>query len=340
MARPLKTAIVGYGYMGEIRRRVIENNPRLSLSGIYENNPEVRSRIKDCPVFESFEQLLREDVEVVFVCTPNSYSPQICIQSMEKGKHVFCEKPPGRDVEDIRNIVKAENNNVKLMFGFNHRFHPGVVKAKVIAENKRLGRIISMRGVYGKSGGLSFRNSWRNDKGISGGGILLDQGIHMLDLFLYFCGGFEKIKCFVDNSFWKFDVEDNAYVIMKNEKGQAAFLHSSSTLWKHTFDLIIILEDGYMVIDGLLSKTGSYGREKLVVGKRQFEDEAQALGNPMEEVTYFDRDSSWDIEVAEFVKCIDNNRPVTISSSQDALKVMELVEKAYLDAGQCGRFGK
>ena len=218
------------------------------------------------------------------------------------------------------------------MFGFNHRFHPGVMKAKAIIETGRFGNIIGMQGTYGKSGGVSFPKSWRNKKEISGGGILLDQGIHMLDLFRYFCGDFEQIKCFTSSSFWKFDIEDNAYVILQNKSEQTAFLHSSATLWKHTFRLHVILEHGYMVIDGLLSKTGSYGSEKLIIGSRQFEDETEALGNPAEEVTYFDRDLSWELEVEEFVKCIVQNKKVSSSSSRDALKVMEIIEIAYKDA--------
>jgi predicted dehydrogenase len=110
-------------------------------------------------------------------------------------------------------------------------------------------------------------------------------------------------------------------------------LHSSATLWKHTFRLDVILEDGYLTVEGLLSKTGSYGREKLIVGKRQFENEASAIGNPTEEVTYFDRDESWEREVNEFVTCIDQNRPVTNGSSADALRVMTIIDRAYRNAG-------
>jgi predicted dehydrogenase len=121
-------------------------------------------------------------------------------------------------------------------------------------------------------------------------------------------------------------------VILQNKKGQNAFFHSSATMWKHTFKIDITLENGYMIIEGLLSKTGSYGREQITIGKRQFEDEADAIGNPSEEVTYFDRDLSWDLEVQEFVRCIDENIPVTKSSSEDALKVMEIIDKAYKNA--------
>ena len=334
MSKILKCGIAGYGYMGEIRERVISEHPRLALEGICETDPAVREKIKDCEALDSYEKLLKKDIDIIFVCTPNFYSPKICIESMNSGVHVFCEKPPGRYVEDVKKIMNAETNQVKLMFGFNHRFHPGIIKAKVVVDSGRLGKIINIRGLYGKSGGEKFHDSWRNKKEISGGGILLDQGIHMLDLFRYFCGDFEYVKSFINNSFWKFEIEDNAYVILKNRKGQNAFFHSSATMWNHTFKVDITLEEGYIVVDGLLSKTGSYGREKIIIGKRQFEDEATAIGNPEEEVTYFDRDLSWNLEVEEFIECIDKDKKVTISSSEDALKVMEIIQKAYQNAGE------
>lgn len=331
MTSLLRCGIVGYGYMGEIRRRVIERLPQLELVGVCEPDARQRAKVQQCAVFDQFEPLLAH-VDVMFVCTPNAYAPQYCVQSLNAGRHVFCEKPPGRGLEDVRAIRAAERPTTKLMFGFNHRYHPGIIRAKALVEDGRFGEIVSLRGIYGKSGGLSFPNSWRNDKAMSGGGILLDQGIHMLDLFRFFCGDFSRVKCFTSDCFWKFAVEDNAFVLLQNERKQCAMLHSSATLWRHTFKLDIILERGYLTVEGLLSKTGSYGREKLIVVKRQFEDEATALGNPPEEIIYFDQDLSWDLEVEEFVRCITEERPVTMSSSHDALQVMELISAAYVDA--------
>jgi len=333
MNKPLKCGIAGYGYMGEIRRAVIERHAEnMELVGIFDTNDAVRSKIHGVKTFSTLEDLFSQKLDILFVCTPNCFSPEISIKAMGLGIHVFCEKPPGRDVQDIKNIIAHEKNGVKLMFGFNHRFHPGIVKAKVIVDSGRFGRIINLRGLYGKSGGISFKKSWRNNREISGGGILLDQGIHMLDLFSHFCGDFEEVKCFTSDDFWKFAVEDNAFVILQNRKGQSALCHSSATFWKHTFRLDITLEEGYMTVEGLLSKSGSYGREKLIVANRQFEDATHAVGNPSEEVTYFDRDLSWDLEVEEFVNCIVENKPVTTSSSRDALRVMEIIERAYDDA--------
>ncbi len=331
--KKLKCAIVGYGYMGEIRRAVIERHPDLQLVAICDTDPAVRSNLAGPPVVHDLPGVFAARPDIVFVCTPNCFSPGICVQALSRGTHVFCEKPPGRNVADIQNIRKAEKGGAKLMFGFNHRWHPGVMKAKAIIDSGRFGRIINMRGIYGKSGGKKFKHSWRNDPSISGGGILLDQGVHMLDLFRFFAGDFSRVKCVASNAFWNLDVEDNAFVVLKGARGIDAMLHSSATFWKHSFCIHITLEGGYLTVEGLLSKTGSYGREQLVVAKRQFEDEAHAVGNPSEEITYFDRDLSWDLEVQEFVKCIREQRPVTVSSSEDALKVMRIIEQAYVDAG-------
>lgn len=332
MGRKFKAGIVGYGYMGKIRKAVIDEHPDLDLGGVCDISRAALADLNPgCETFESYSDLVKSDVDIVFVCTPNAYSPEIVIHSLNHGKHVFCEKPPSRTIKDIREIIKTEkaNKHLKLMFGFNHRYHPGIKEAKTLVESGRFGKIICLRGVYGKSGGLNFEKSWRNKKEISGGGILLDQGIHMLDLFRLFCGDFQEVKSFVTNSYWNIELEDNAFVMLRNDKGQVATLHSSVTAWKHTFRLEIFLEKGYLIISGLLSKTGSYGRETLVVGKQQFEDETFALGNPREEITYFDRDISWLSEVNDFLDCIQNDKPVVNSSSEDALKIMELIDQIY-----------
>jgi predicted dehydrogenase len=331
----LKAGIVGYGYMGKIRKKIIEESPSLQLTGICDTDKDLMAgdeTIK-CKRYTDYKKLLKTDIDLVFVCTPNSFSPAIVVESLNAGKHVFCEKPPGKNLDDIKMMIEAERNNpdLKLMFGFNHRYHPGILEAKKMIEGGRLGKILFLKGTYGKSGGKNYLSSWRNQKEISGGGILLDQGIHMLDLFRYFCGDYQEIKGFLSRMFWEADVEDNAFVFLRNSDGQVATLHSSATLWKHCFKIEIFLEHAYLIVQGLLSKTGSYGRETLVVGKRQFEDESFALGNPREEVIYFDQDLSWSIEVERFSEYILRNKKVDNSSSYDALRVMEFIDTLYRD---------
>lgn len=329
----IKTAIIGYGYMGEIRHRVANEHPDLTVTLICETDPAKAKKVFGVPVVHDAREVIESDAELVFVCTPNNLIPEITVECLKRGKHVFAEKPPGRCLQDIvdMRVQEEKSKECKLMFGFNHRYHPGVMRAKNYIKSGDFGRVLWLRGIYGKSGGKDFAQSWRNQKNISGGGILLDQGIHMLDLFNYYCGNFEDVKSFMSNDHWKFPVEDNAFVLLRNKDRQFATLHSSATLWKHRFQIDIGLENGYMTVEGLLSKSGSYGRETLKVARKLFEDEADAVGNPAEEITYFDRDLSWEMEANKMVDAIKNNKPITESSSMDAYRVMEIIDKAYKD---------
>jgi len=326
---PIRVGLVGLGHMGRVRKRVLEHHPDLELVAICD--PKVDETAGDVLMAHDYRALLDVDLDVVFVCTPNNVTAEIVVAALESGRHVFAEKPPGRDLDDVQAILAAESKHpgLKLKFGFNHRYHESVREAYAIVQNGRLGRLLWLRGIYGKSGGRGFEEVWRSKREIAGGGILLDQGIHMLDISRLFCGEFEEVKSFVDTLCWPIDVEDNAFVLLRNAEGQVAFLHSSSTQWKHTFLLEICLTGGYLTISGFETGSRSYGRETLVVARRQFEDEAFALGNPREEITYFAGDPSWQLEVDEFVSCIRNDTPVEVGSSEDARKVMELVYRIY-----------
>jgi predicted dehydrogenase len=327
----MKVIVIGYGYMGQIRRQVAEDMPDVEVSAICDQflGPGDVDGYRHYVDYK--EAICEEKPELVFVCTPNSYSPDVCVYALERGCHVFCEKPPGRDVNDIRRIRDCEQAHpgLKVMFGFNHRHHPAILEAKSIADAGRMGRILWLRGIYGKSGGDGFEQSWRNDPQMSGGGILLDQGIHMLDLFRFFCGDFNEVHGMLTTSFWDITVEDNAFVVMRNKEGQCAQLHSSATLWKHTFRLDIGLEEGYLSAQGLLSKSGSYGRETLVIGRKS--RAGGAVGNPREEVVYFDQDLSWELQTKDLVRCVKEDAPVTDSSTLDALRVMEIIDSVYCE---------
>lgn len=331
MDSKIKVGIVGYGYMGQIRARNVHAHPNMELIGVCDPARETELSALNIPTYKNPEDLINAGIDAVIVCTPNHAIPEVAVYAIQKGKHVFCEKPPGRNYDDIKRIRDAElaNPGVKLIFGFNHRHHPGITDAKAIIDSGSLGGIISLRGVYGKGGGYDYHTSWRNDIAVSGGGILLDQGIHMLDLFRYFVGDFNEIMGMRGISIFDIDVEDNAVLILRTLKGQLAQLHSSATSWKHTFRLEIGCEKGYAVISGLLSKTGSYGRETLVIGRRPSPNEKMAVGNPREETIYYDHDPSWDIEIAHFAECIIDNLPITKGTSVDALKVMEIIDQVY-----------
>jgi predicted dehydrogenase len=329
--------IFGYGYMGKIRHRVLRAHPDVRDVKIMDPalDPATAAGL-DGALLPPDEKVPWDRFDAVFVCTPNNVTADLCIESLQRCGRVFCEKPPGRSWEEFSRIADAASALPQhtLVFGFNHRLHPAVQAAKTLIGKGELGEPLYVKGTYGKSGGMRFRESWRADPSISGGGILLDQGIHMLDLFHLFLGPLDVVDVVLTDAFWHFGVEDNAFVLLKSPGGTPAFLHSSATLWKHTFRLEIGCRDGYVMAHGLLSQTGSYGREELVIGRRQFEDEAMALGNPREEIIYFDRDESWTKEVSEFIAALKEGRPPRHGTLEDARHAMAVVRDAYAIAAR------
>ena len=326
----MRCLILGYGYMGKIRYRVLKEHPDVKEIGVYDPGIDP-SKENLGGNYLSGSDIPWNRFDVVFVCTPNNVTAALCVKALKHCGHVFCEKPPGRSWEDLCGIAEAAEANPKhtLVFGFNHRLHPSVQAAKALIGEGGLGTILYINGTYGKSGGAKYRKSWRNQKDIAGGGILLDQGIHMLDIFQHFLGPLLVQGGVLFDGFWKCGVEDNAFVLLKSKEGVPAFLHSSATLWKHTFRFEMGCQNGYLAASGLLSQSGSYGREQLIVGKRQFEDEALAQGNPREEIIYFDRDESWKQEIDEFLSAVKEGRGAVHGTLEEAKQVMALVRDIY-----------
>lgn len=331
-AQPLRVGVVGLGKVGARRARLTQQHPDLELCAVCDIDPELAQEYPRQEYFTDYRELIkRDDLDIVFVAAYNNIAPDAVIRALNSGKHVFCEKPPGRSVADVQRIMAAEaaNPGLKLKFGFNHRYHYAILEAKAMLETGRYGKMLWMRGIYGKSGGVDFENAWRNRSDISGGGILIDQGIHMIDLLRYFGGDFTEVQSVVTTAFWNIPVEDNAFALLRTADNQVAMLHSSATQWKHRFTLEICLEKGYININGILSSTRSYGEESITFAWRQFEDQSFAFGKPREETIFFDRDDSWALEVQDFVKVIREDRPVDNGNSLDALRSMELVWQIY-----------
>lgn len=231
-------------------------------------------------------------------------------------------------MNDIARVVKVEQSrpSQKLKYGFNHRYHDSVSEALRILQSGELGRVINAKGVYGKSQLVTFgQSSWRTERALAGGGVLLDQGIHMVDLIRLFCGEFAEVYSFISNDFWCHDVEDNAYALMRSESNAVAMLHSSATQWRHRFNLEITLERGSIVLSGILSGSKSYGAEMLTVARTGHDD----MGDPLEQTTRYNTDPSWAAEVNEFARAILDDNAIIHGSANDAYKTMELVYRIY-----------
>ena len=328
----MRVGIAGYGVVGKTRHLSIEKNTTFKVTAVSEKNNEARKSIpSNISIYDDYKSLIADsDIDIIFISLPNQFAAEASILSLQKGLHVFCEKPPARTLAELEEVflVSQQYPNLKLMYGFNHRFHHSVEQAKSIIQDNSLGRLINMRGVYGKSQMISFNQSdWRTKREESGGGILLDQGIHMLDLIRYLSGeDFSEIFSFIDNAFWNFDVEDNAYVLMKSKTGVVAQLHSSATQWRHLFNLEITMEKGSLVLGGLLTGSKSYGEETLTIITADPENDK---GAPRESISKYNEDISWDNEIKYFAESLEKKSPIERGNIDDAMETMRLIEKIY-----------
>jgi len=330
----LRVGIAGFGKIGQLRAKELAKLDSVQIVGVFDLN-EILLDDANIVVCASFEELLELQLDAMFVCAFNNVLSEYTIRALNAGLHVFCEKPPAKSTAELTSVIEAEATSGKtLKYGFNHRYHYSVIEAKKIVDSGEMGKLLWMRGVYGKAGSIDYDKNWRNYREVSGGGILIDQGIHMLDLMMYFSGGtFSKVNSFVTTAFWNIEAEDNAFAIMQNDENAVAMLHSSATQWRHKFLLEMCFEEGYINLDGILSGTRSYAPEKMVVGRREFEDITHAMGKPKESTTWFECDDSWKLEVEEFIEAVNSGVKVKSGTSQDAFNALKLVEDIYDHSG-------
>ena len=308
-----RVGILGHGYMGSIRQAVLQQRTDCEVAAIFDGVGSGWHDVVDDPA-----------LDCIFVCLPSHLTCEAVCRSLSTGKHVFAEKPPGLSAAEVRRMMAAESaSKKKLKFGFNHRYHPAIRAAKRRIDTGGLGALRWLRGRYGKPIAADFDNSWRADRARAGGGIFLDQGIHMLDLMRMFSGGFNEVKALASASVSE-EVEDEMLVILQSEGGALASLHSSHTQWQPIFSLELGLSAGAVTLEGLLSRTGRYGPERMTWRTRE---------DPELHLETFAVDDSWELEIDELFDSAESGAPIQVGSSGEALELMTLVEAIYASAG-------
>jgi predicted dehydrogenase len=254
----------------------------------------------------------------------------VTLAALAAGKHVLCEKPLGRNAQEAAQMVEAaERANRILKVGFNHRHHPALQQAHELAQAGTIGRLMTIRAAYGHGGRPGYDQEWRAQADLSGGGELLDQGVHIVDLCRWFLGDFVQVSAMLGTWFWKVaPLEDNGFALLRTEAGQIALLHTSWTQWKNLFRFEVFGRDGYLVVDGL---GGSYGVERLTLGVRRPES-----GPPDERAWEFPGpDLSWQTEWQEFKSAIQMGcQP--LGNGHDGLRAAQVID-AFYESAQSGQ---
>ena len=324
----LGVAIVGCGLIGIKRADTLDDMVlRVSVDVDPVKAEVLASRFPGCrPMTDWRDAVNDKQVNVVIVSTPHNSLAEIMAGAIAAGCHVLVEKPAARFMAELDPLIKmAKRQNVLVRVGFNHRCHRSFQKMREIVDAGEIGELMFLRARYGHGGRLGYEQEWRAQPELSGGGELIDQGVHLIDLARWFLGDFSEVDGFAHTYYWDMPVDDNAFMLLKTEDQRTAFLHVSCTEWKNTFSFELYGRNGKLQVDGL---GGSYGVERLTWYKMLPE-----MGPP-ETVSweYPMHDNSWQVEMNQFRQDIELGRqpqPGLI----DAVAVLQIVESLYDKSG-------
>jgi len=357
----LRVGVVGAGRMGRIRSLSAKAHPQCELVEVVDTIAEhARSLAAEvgCQAGSDWQKLIeRGDVDAIVVATPHKYLAPITTAALNAGKYVFCEKPGARNATEAEVVLRATYgnwpardtksgvllvppNNGRLIVGFTLRHYPAMARARELVAAGVIGVPMYVRARYGHGGRPDYNLEWRGDPEMAGGGELLDQGVHLIDLSRWFLGEFEQVFGAVSTYFWGSkqdsfdrDLEDNAFLSLRTEAGRIAWLHASWTQWKNLFSFEIHGEDGSLQISGL---GGHYGPQQMQIVRRRPQG-----GPPEVQETDFAlsktqgmQDDVWAQEWAAFISCVldrkeTGNGNTPSACGVDAWEALKIVEAAY-----------
>jgi predicted dehydrogenase len=326
----LRVAHIGAGRMGRRWVGALAKSNLVTLTTIVDHGSgeaqKLVAQVPGCRATTDIKSVLQDSaVDALIVSTPHRYLAEISNIALKSGKHVLCEKPGARTSAEIkRNIVLSKKMGLTYMIGYNHRFHDGFLKARSEYDKGTIGEVVFIRARYGFGGREGYNTEWRLNPKQSGGGHLIDQGVHMIDLALSYIGTPKTVQGVRSDTFWKKGAEDNAFVLLQGKQKQMASIHTSLTQWKPMHSFEIYGTKGYLEVQGLGMKYGN--GEKLVIGIR-----SKDFSAPVKEKTIECNsvaDDSLALELNEFVSAIKAKRE-PIPSPLDAYETLKVVESVY-----------
>jgi predicted dehydrogenase len=319
-----RAAIIGCGLAGAKRARALGGSPLVAVADTdAERARRLAGEHAGCAAEAEWQAAVsRSDVDVVIVATTHDSLAPVALAAARAGKHVLVEKPAARRPSELAEVAAAARaRGVVVRVGFNHRFHPALRRARAMVEEGAVGPLMYVRGRYGHGGRAGYEREWRARPEVAGGGELLDQGVHLIDLARWFAGDMALAGAHVGTFFWDTPVEDNGFVLLRGPAGQVAWLHASWTEWKNLFSFEVFGRTGKLQVDGL---GGSYGPERLTHYRMRPE-----MGPPeTSDWEYPGEDLSWSEEYASFLEAT-LGRPTANATLEDAAAALTIVQQAY-----------
>jgi predicted dehydrogenase len=324
----VKVAIVGCGLIGQKRANTLRGCELVAcIDPAIDKANYLAEKFPGAKASSDWREIIdNKNIDIIIIATPHVALAEITGKAVEANKHVLVEKPAARVACELEEIIEKEKQSKSLVrVGFNHRYHRAFRQANKLIADDALGDLMFIRARYGHGGRVGYDKEWRARPEISGGGELIDQGVHLIDLARFFLGDFTDIQGHAHTYFWQMPVDDNGFLLLKTAKKQTAFLHASCTEWKNTFSFEIFGRHGKIDINGL---GGSYGIERLTYYKM-----SPAMGPPETLIWEYPMpDDSWEVEFNEFIEDIKQNRQPA-AGLHDAYAALKIVEKIYKDSG-------
>ena len=323
-----RIAIVGCGLVGQKRlNQLPKGSVTVACDLDLARAQKLAAQSPGCRAVSSIDEAVASpDVDAVMISTINSSLAPLALAAVRAGKHVLVEKPAAIRVSELDEIEQAAKATGALVrVGYNHRYHPACLKLLEIVRSGELGPLMFLRARYGQGGRVGYDREWRADPKLAGGGELIDQGVHLIDLSGMLLGEFTEVSGHVATFFWDMPVDDNAFLSLRTATGQTAWLHASCSEWKNGFSLELYGRHGKLHWEGL---GGSYGVERLHHYKMLPE-----MGPPDTVIYEFPRgDASWKIEMDEFFRDIAEKR-TPVPGLLEAKRALQVVEKIYRQNG-------
>jgi predicted dehydrogenase len=318
----MRLAVIGCGFIGAKRAAAAKGHDIAVVCDSDQDRRESLARHIDARPVSDWRDALSADIDAALIATTHDRLAEVALAAVRSGRHVLVEKPAGRTPQEARPIAEAARKcGVVAKVGFNHRFHPAIARAKVLVEEGAIGPLLFIRGRYGHGGRIGYEKEWRFIPEVSGGGELIDQGSHLIDLSRWFLGDLRLAYGAAPTYFWQGAVDDNCFVALQDREGRIAWLHASWTEWKNLFSFEIMGKTGKLTIDGL---GGSYGVERLT-----FHQMLPQMGPPETTVwEYPFPDRSFIDEFANFIAAIEG-RARAIGDIDDAIANLEIVQSVY-----------
>lgn len=320
---PLRIGIAGFGLIGRRRAQIAAADPRVQLAAIADPSSAARQEaaaLYKVPVYAEARELLRRPLDVLLVAAPNVQAVPITVAALRRGLHVLMEKPPGANLSQCRRLQAAALSSGRVLkFGFNHRYHPAIFRLAQSVRAGDIGKVINLRARYGHGGRPGYEQEWRGQARLSGGGELLDQGVHLLDLLHWLLGSPDSVYALLQTAVWPVQpLEDNAFALLHYPNGAVASLHSSWTQWKNLFSLEVFGETGSLMVEGL---GGSYGTETLIHHRRR------PAGGPPDTTCaeFVGPDASWQLEWDDFLSALLHQTPC-LGTPAEAVAVMQVLD--------------